>query len=118
MDEYTARNLMHCDGKHCKSPLIPVGSGYVKADGAVYCLPCAEGPVIETTRRAGALACLVGIVLLSALAGCGDKLQAAKDRAALLACSGHGGHQSYTPKLSHLVVVCKDGTTHTVGWVP
>jgi len=65
----------------------------------------------------GAKVLLVALLLLPA-AGCGDKWAAAKERAALLACADHGGVASFSPKLTRLNVVCKDGTGLSVKYLP
>lgn len=49
MIEKTARNCLHCDGKNCPAPIIPVGGGYaVTGNGEIFCMHCAEGPTLET----------------------------------------------------------------------
>jgi hypothetical protein len=62
MEERTVKLAqgIHCDGKHCKAPLIPKGGAYVvDGDGRLLCMYCAEAPVIEyndAPRMAGSLA--------------------------------------------------------------
>ena len=58
MESKIARNALHCDHKDCDLPchIIVKGEEYAVGEhGELFCVKCAERPILET-QLAGALA--------------------------------------------------------------